>query len=78
MAFTYDFSQLKDKLSELLGDSDTATDSQFPLTSRERAINEAEVAFSIDSKNLLEKATGTVASMEIDFPSDLFTFPISK
>jgi len=67
---SYTFENQQDKLSQLLGDSNTSTDDMFPLADRKKAINRGEINFARDSKLLKEYATGTVASMEIDVPSD--------
>jgi hypothetical protein len=67
---TYTFSEQLDKLSSLLGDSNTTTDDAWPIAQRKKEINRGEVQFAVDSGDLREYATGTVASNEISVPSD--------
>lgn len=64
------FLNQQDKLSRLLGDSETDSESMWPLADRKFEINRGEVQFARDSKSLLGYATGTVASQTISVPSD--------
>jgi hypothetical protein len=67
MAYTFD-DQLN-FMSVLLSDSNTDSESQFPLAIRKAEINHAEKQFARDTKMLLEKASGTASSKEISMPS---------
>ena len=69
-AFTYTFVRQQSKLSQLLGDPNTSTDDQFPLADRKAALNMAEVQFAKDGRLLKNYVTGTVASGQLDVPSD--------
>jgi len=64
------FLDQQNKLSSLLGDSNTTTDDQWPLADRKFEINRGEVQFGRDSKIALKFATGTIASQALDLPSD--------
>lgn len=68
MAYTFE-NQL-DFLSTLLADSNTDSDSQWPLAQRKTEINHAEKQFAKDSRCLLENTTGTASSKLITVPSD--------
>lgn len=68
MAFT--FLDQQNKLSSLLGDDNSDTDSMFPLTQRKKELNRGEWQFSVDALNLKEYATGTIASSQLALPSD--------
>ena len=67
----YTFSDQQSKLSSLLGDSNTGTDDQFPLATRKKEINRGEMAFCRETKLVHEKATGTIASNQLAWPSDM-------
>lgn len=67
---SYNFGDQLDFLSTLLADSNTDSESQWPLAQRKTELNHAEKQFARDSKALLENTTGTVASKEISLPSD--------
>lgn len=67
---TYTFLEMQDKLSSLLGDENTGTGNQFPLAQRQKELNDAEIQFAIDAKDLPEYTTNTVSGMEISVPSD--------
>lgn len=68
----YTFNEQLNKLSRLLGDSNTSTDDQFPLADRKEEINRGEVLFARRSKSILRYATGTIASQVISLPTDFF------
>lgn len=68
---SYTFLDQQNKLSQLLGDSNTSTEDMFPLAARKKELNRGEMRFALDTKYLREYATGTIASMKLDFPSDL-------
>jgi hypothetical protein len=67
---SYVFSDQQSKLSSLLGDSDTDSDAMFTLAIRKKEINRGELNFALDSRCIVENATGTIASGEISVPSD--------
>ncbi len=67
---SYTFLNQQDKLSSLLGDSNTGTDSMFPSAQRVKEINRGEWRFSVDALNLKEYATGTISSSQLALPSD--------
>lgn len=67
---SYTFLDQQTKLSQLLGDSNTGTDDQFPLTIRKKELNRGELQYAKDTKIIHEKATGVVASAQIALPSD--------
>ena len=67
---SYAFSDQQSKLSSLLGDSNTDTDSMFPITQRKKEINRGEWQFAVDALDLKEYATSTVSSGQIALPSD--------
>lgn len=67
---SYLFSDLQNKLSSLLGDSNTGTDDQWPLATRKKELNRGELQFCKDSHLLMEYATGTIASAQLAMPSD--------
>lgn len=66
----YTFEKQQDKLSSLLGDSNTSTDDMFPLAQRKTEINRGEVRFASDSKVYRNYVSGTVASLEVAIPAD--------
>lgn len=67
---SYTFLDQQNFLSSLVGDSNTTTDDQWPLAQRKTELNNGELAFARDAKNLREYATGTVSSSQIAIPSD--------
>lgn len=67
---SYTFLNQQEKLSVLLGDSNTGTDDAFPLATRKKEINRGELHFARNTKLLREKATGTVSGNSITIPSD--------
>lgn len=69
---SYTFEHQQDFLSTLLADSNTDSESMFPLAKRKKELNHAEVQFAKDSRILQEYATGTIASMELALPSGWF------
>jgi hypothetical protein len=69
MSFT--FSDQQGLLSIILGDSNTGSDDAWPLATRKKYLNRGEMQFCKDSKLVREYATGTVASSQIAFPSDM-------
>ncbi len=68
MSWTFGDSQ--DFLSQLVGDSNTSSDDQWPTNQRNRELNNAELQFARDSHNLREYATGTITGSQIAMPSD--------
>lgn len=64
-----DFEEQQNLLSELLGDPNTSNDDMFPLARRKKALNRGDIHFCKDSHCVMEYATGTVSSSEIDVPS---------
>lgn len=66
----YTFEDQLNFLSTLLGDSNTDTDSQWPLTQRKTELNHAEKQFAKDSRYLVENVTGTASSKLITVPTD--------
>jgi len=57
-------------LSTLLGDPNTSSDDMWPTAQRLTEINNGELQFARDAKNLREYVTGTVSSSQIEVPSD--------
>lgn len=57
-------------LSTLLGDPNSSGDDQWPTAQRLTEINNGELQFARDAKNLREYATGTVTGSQIAVPSD--------
>lgn len=66
----YTFEDQLNFLSTLLSDSNTDSDSQWPLAQRKTEINHAEKQFAKDSRILLEQTTGTASSKLITVPTD--------
>lgn len=67
---SYVFSDQQDKLSSLLGDSNTSSQDMFPSTQRMKEINRGELNLAIDAKDLIAYATGTVSGDSITLPTD--------
>lgn len=67
---SYLFSDQQNKLSGLLGDSNTSTDDAYPLAPRKKELNRGEMQFCKDSHSIKEYTTATIASNEISVPSD--------
>lgn len=63
------FEEQQNKLSRILGDPDTESDSLWPLADRKFEINQGELMFAEDSKSVLRKVTGTVSSQKITLPA---------
>lgn len=68
MAFT--FLDQQNFLSQLLGDSNTSSDDQWPSAQRLSELNNGELQFARDAKNLREYATGVITSNQIAMPAD--------
>lgn len=68
MSFT--FGDQLNFLSSLLADSNTDSESQWPLAQRKTELNFAEKQFARDSKLLMENTTGTASSKVITLPTD--------
>lgn len=66
----YLFSDQQNFLSTLLGDSNTSSESMWPISQRITELNQGELIFARDAKNLREYETGTVSSSQIAMPSD--------
>ena len=67
---SYSFLNQQDKLSHLLGDNDTSSESMFPLAIRKKELNRGEMQFAVLSKCIKEYATATVSDKKIAVPSD--------
>lgn len=67
---SYAFGDQLDKLSVLLGDSNSSVDDAFPLSVRKKELNRGELHFSVDAKAIPEYATGTISGTSFTFPSD--------
>lgn len=67
---SYTFLDQKNFLSTLLGDSNVSSDDMYPTAQRLTELNNGELQFARDAKNLREYATGTVSSSQIAVPSD--------
>ena len=63
------FEEQQNKLSRVLGDSDTELDSLWPLADRKYELNQGELMFAEDSKSLLRRVDGTISSQTISLPS---------
>lgn len=57
-------------LSQLLGDPNTSGDDQWPSAQRLTELNNGELQFARDAKNLREYTTGAISSSQIAMPSD--------
>lgn len=66
----YTFLDQRNFLSTLLGDSNTSTSDMWPTNQRVTELNNGELQFARDSKDLREYATGTVSSSQIAIPED--------
>lgn len=64
------FKQQQDKLSRMVGDSNTSSDDAWPLVDRQLEINRGELLFAKRTKSLLRRIDGTVASNKIPLPAD--------
>ena len=64
------FAQQQTKLSSLLGDSNTGTDDQWPLATRQLELNRGELKLAEEAHDLLGYASGTISSQAITLPSD--------
>jgi hypothetical protein len=67
---SYTFGDQQDKLSSLLGDSNTSTEDMFPAAQRNKEINRGELNLAVDAKDLIAYATGTVSGASITLPTD--------
>lgn len=67
---SYTFGDQQNFLSTLLGDSNVSTDDQWPTAQRLTELNNGELQFARDAKNLREYATGTITNDQIAVPSD--------
>lgn len=68
MSFT--FLDQKNFLSQLLGDPNTSSDDMWPTAQRLTELNNGELQFARDSKDLQEYVTGSISSSQIAMPSD--------
>lgn len=68
MAFT--FLDAQNFLNQLLGDPNISSDDMWPQAQRLSELNNAELQFARDAKNLREYATGTIVSNQIAMPDD--------
>ena len=67
---SYTFLDQQNFLSTLLGDSNTSSDDMWPTAQRLTELNNGELQFARDAKNLREYATGAVSGNQIAVPSD--------
>lgn len=67
---SYAFGDQLNKLSMLLGDSNSTSDDAFPSVVRYKEINRGELQFAVDALDIKEYATGTISGMQIAIPSD--------
>lgn len=68
MAMT--FLDQQNKLSRLLGDSNTSSEDMWPLADRKFEINRGEIQFGVDSGSTLEYATTVINGDEASLPDD--------
>lgn len=68
---SYTFLDMQGKLSNLLGDPNTSTNDQWPLADRKKELNRGEMRFCLETKLVREYVSSTIASMAIDFPTDM-------
>jgi hypothetical protein len=66
----YTFLDQQNFLSSLVGDPNTTTDDQWPLAQRKTELNNGELQFARDAKNLREYSTATISGSQIAMPSD--------
>jgi hypothetical protein len=66
----YTFLDQQNFLSSLLGDPNTSSEDMWPASQRLSELNNGELQFARDAKNLREYATGSVSNNEIAVPSD--------
>lgn len=66
----YTFLDQQNFLSELLGDSNTSSDDMWPSAQRLTELNNGELQFARDAKNLREYVTNTISGGQIAVPSD--------
>lgn len=66
----YTFNDQLNFLSTCLGDPNVSGDDMWPTAQRITEINNGELQFARDAKNLREYATGTVTGSQIAVPSD--------
>lgn len=66
----YTFLDQQNFLSSLLGDPNMSSSDMFPSDQRITELNNAELQFARDAKDLREYETGTVSSSQIAIPSD--------
>lgn len=67
---SYTFGDQQNFLSTLIGDSNVSTDDQWPSAQRLTELNNGELQFARDAKNLREYETGTITSNQIAMPAD--------
>lgn len=67
---SYTFLDQQNKLSSLLGDSNSTTDDQFPSATRYKEINRGEWQLAADAKDLVAYTTSTVSGSSITLPTD--------
>lgn len=67
----YQFVDSLNKLSSLLGDSNSTNDDFFPLAIRKKELNRGEWQLAVDAKDLLGYVSGTTdSSLTISMPTD--------
>lgn len=67
---SYTFSDQLNKLSSLLGDSNSTNDDMFPSATRYKEINRGELQFAVDAMDLRNYATGTISNQQLALPTD--------
>ncbi len=67
---SFSFLDQQNFLSQLLGDPNTSSDDMWPQAQRFTELNNGELQFARDAKNLQEYVTGTITSSQIAMPSD--------
>lgn len=67
---SYTFLDQKNFLSTLVGDSNVSSDDAWPTAQRLTELNNGELQFARDAKNLREYVTGAVSGSQIAMPSD--------
>lgn len=66
----YTFLDQQNFLSQLLGDPNTSSSDMWPAAQRITELNNGELAFARDAKDLREYATGTISGNQIELPAD--------
>lgn len=67
---SYTFLDQQNFLSQLLGDPNDSSSDMWPSPQRLTELNNAELQFARDAKNLREYASGTIVASQIAMPAD--------